>query len=117
MLSYLPIPHNIGEMKTKPTQYASRELNSAGLQADVILARAEVALDQKRKEKIATFCNVSPERVISAPDVDSIYDVPLNYEADGWATSCATCSASRSGPQIWPSGRRSSKRQRAVPKK
>jgi CTP synthase len=83
MLSYLPIPHNIGEMKTKPTQYASRELNSAGLQADVILARAEVPLDQKRKEKIAVFCNVSPERVISAPDVESIYDVPLNYEADG----------------------------------
>ncbi len=83
MLSYVPIPNNIGEMKTKPTQYASRELNSAGLQADVILARAVVPIDQKRKEKIATFCNTSPERVISAPDVESIYDVPLNYEKDG----------------------------------
>ena len=83
MLSYVPIPGNIGEMKTKPTQYASRELNSAGLQADVILARATVALDQKRKDKIAIFCNVVPERVISAPDVRSIYDVPLNYEKDG----------------------------------
>ncbi len=83
MLSYVPIPHNIGEMKTKPTQYASRELNSAGLQADVILARATVSLDAKRKEKIATFCNIPAERVISAPDVSSIYDVPLNYEKDG----------------------------------
>ncbi|MDE1925482.1 MAG: CTP synthase [Patescibacteria group bacterium] len=83
MLSYVPVPNNIGEMKTKPTQYASRELNSAGLQADVILARAIVPLDQKRKEKIATFCNVAPKRVISAPDVESIYDVPLNYEKDG----------------------------------
>ncbi|MEI7720065.1 MAG: CTP synthase [bacterium] len=83
MLSYVPIPGNIGEMKTKPTQYASRELNSTGLQADVILARAAVPLDAKRKEKIATFCNILPERVISAPDVDSIYDVPLNYEKDG----------------------------------
>jgi len=83
MLSYVPIPHNIGEMKTKPTQHASRELNSVGLQADVILARATVPLDQKRKEKIATFCNISPERVISAPDVESIYDVPANYEKDG----------------------------------
>lgn len=83
MLSYVPIPHNIGEMKTKPTQYASRELNSAGLQADVILARATVPIDAKRKEKIATFCNILPERVISAPDVESIYDVPLNYEKDG----------------------------------
>jgi CTP synthase len=83
MLSYVPIPKNIGEMKTKPTQHAVRELNSAGLQADVILARAEVPLDQKRKEKIAIFCNTLPERVISAPDVESIYDVPLNYEKDG----------------------------------
>ncbi len=83
MLSYLPIPGNIGEMKTKPTQHASRELNSVGLQADIILARAQVPLDDKRKEKIALFCNVSPERVISAPDVSSIYDVPLNYEKDG----------------------------------
>lgn len=83
MLSYLPVPGNIGEMKTKPTQHASRELNSVGLQADIILARAPVSLDAKRKEKIATFCNVRPERVISAPDVDSIYDVPINYEKDG----------------------------------
>jgi CTP synthase len=83
MLSYVPIPSNIGEMKTKPTQYASRELNSVGLQADVILARAAAPLDQKRKEKIALFCNISPERVISAPDVESIYDVPVNFEKDG----------------------------------
>ncbi len=83
MLSYVPIPNNIGEMKTKPTQYASRELNSVGLQADVILARASVPLDQKRKEKIALFCNILPERVISAPDVQSIYDVPVNFEKDG----------------------------------
>ncbi|MCC7500545.1 CTP synthase [Candidatus Nomurabacteria bacterium] len=83
MLSYVPIPSNIGEMKTKPTQHASRELNSVGLQADIILARAAVPLDLKRKEKIALFCNVRPERVISAPDVESIYDVPLNYEKDG----------------------------------
>ena len=83
MLSYVPIPNNIGEMKTKPTQYAARSLNSVGLQADIILARATVPLDEKRKEKIATFCNILPERVISAPDVESIYDVPLNYEKDG----------------------------------
>ena len=83
LLSYVPIPGNIGEMKTKPTQHANRELNSTGVQADVILARAAVPLDNKRKEKIATFCGVLPERVISAPDVKSIYDVPLNYEKDG----------------------------------
>ncbi|MGH7141619.1 MAG: CTP synthase [Minisyncoccia bacterium] len=83
MVSYVPIPGNIGEMKTKPTQYAARSLNSVGLQADVILARALMPLDDKRKEKIAVFCNIPAERVISAPDVKSIYDVPINFERDG----------------------------------
>ncbi len=83
MLSYVPIPGNVGEMKTKPTQYAARSLNSVGLQADIILARAAVPVDAKRKEKIAIFCNIDPDHVISAPDVESIYDVPLNYEKDG----------------------------------
>jgi len=83
MVSYVPIPNNVGEMKTKPTQYAARSLNAVGLQADVIMARASQPIDQKRKEKIAVFCNILPERVISAPDVESIYDVPINYEKDG----------------------------------
>lgn len=82
LVSYLPVPGSIGEMKTKPTQYAARTLNSAGVFADVIIARAPVALDEKRKEKIAVFCNVEKEHVISAPDVESIYDVPLNFEKD-----------------------------------
>lgn len=82
MVSYLPIPSKIGEMKTKPTQYASRTLNSAGIQTDLIIARASVPLDQKRKDKIAMFCNIKTEGVISAPDVESIYDVPINFERD-----------------------------------
>ena len=82
MVSYLPVPGSIGEMKTKPTQTAVRTLNSAGVFADVIVARSPVAVDQKRKEKIATFCNVRAENVISAPDVSSIYDIPMNYEHD-----------------------------------
>ena len=82
LVSYLPVPSNLGEMKTKPTQYASRTLNSAGVQADIIVARGPIALDKKRKEKIALFCNVPEENVISAPDVKSIYDVPLNFEKD-----------------------------------
>jgi CTP synthase len=82
MVSYLPVPGSIGEMKTKPTQTAARILNSAGVFADFILARSVVAVDQKRKEKIARFCNVRPEHVISAPDVKSVYDVPLNFEKD-----------------------------------
>ncbi len=82
MVSYLPTPSKIGEMKTKPTQTAARALNSVGLQADIILARSSTPLDQKRKDKIAIFCNIRPENVISAPDVESIYDVPINFEKD-----------------------------------
>ncbi len=82
MVSYLPVPGSIGEMKTKPTQTAARILNSTGVFADFILARAPVAVDQKRKDKIAQFCNVKADHVISAPDVKSIYDVPLNFEQD-----------------------------------
>lgn len=83
LVSYLPVPGSIGEMKTKPTQYAARTLNSAGVFADIIIARSVVGVDDKRKEKIARFCNVKQENVISAPDVKSVYDVPLNFEKDG----------------------------------
>ncbi len=82
MVSYLPVPGTLGEMKTKPTQNAMRELNSYGVQADILIARSTHALDQKRKEKLSVSCNVLPERIISAPDVESIYDVPLNFERD-----------------------------------
>jgi CTP synthase len=82
MVSFLPVPAKVGEMKTKPTQYAVRTLNSAGIQPDLIIARAERRLDQKRKEKIATFCNVREEDVISAPDVDSVYHLPANFEEE-----------------------------------
>lgn len=82
MVSYLPVPGTLGEMKTKPTQSAVRELNSYGVQPDFIIARSNSAMDEKRKEKLAIWCNVRPDRIISAPDVDSIYDVPLNFERD-----------------------------------
>ncbi|OIO48464.1 MAG: CTP synthase [Parcubacteria group bacterium CG1_02_40_82] len=82
LVSYLPIPSKIGEMKTKPTQYAVRTLNSAGIQPDFILARSSVPLDKKRKEKIAVNCNMHEENVISAPDIETIYEVPINFEKD-----------------------------------
>jgi CTP synthase len=82
MVSYLPVPGSLGEMKTKPTQTAVRMLNSTGVFADMIVARSPIGVDLKRKEKIAKFCNVRMENVISAPDVSSIYDIPLNYEKD-----------------------------------
>jgi len=82
LVSYLPVPSTIGEMKSKPTQNAVKQLNSYGVQADIIIARGPLPLDQKRKEKLAFTCNVVPDHVISAPDIDSIYDVPLNFEKD-----------------------------------
>lgn len=83
LVSYLPIPEKLGEMKTKPTQQASRLLNEAGIRPDLILCRAQFPLDKPRKRKISIFCNVSEEDVISAPDIESIYEIPLNFEKEG----------------------------------
>lgn len=82
MVSYLPIPGTLGEMKTRPTQNAVRMLNSYGVQPDIIIARSKSPLDDKRKEKIAVSCAVRTDHVISAPDIESVYDVPINFERD-----------------------------------
>lgn len=82
LVSYLPVPDMIGEMKTKPTQHAVRSLNSAGIQPHIILARSERSLDEPRKKKISIYCNIAPQDVISAPDVKSIYEVPVNFEKE-----------------------------------
>lgn len=80
MVSYLPIPSKVGEMKTKPTQTAVRTLNGAGIFPDFILCRSEEPLDEVRKQKLATFCNIPKENAISAPDVDNIYKIPINFD-------------------------------------
>jgi len=85
LVSYLPIPKKIGEMKTKPTQHAVRNLNMAGIQPDIILARSSFPVDEPRKKKIAIFCNIREEDVISAPDINSIYEIPINFEKDNLA--------------------------------
>lgn len=83
LVSYLPVPNKIGEMKTKPTQYAAQTLNSAGIQPDIIIGRADRPLDAPRKAKIAMFCAVDSKDVISAPDCDTVYEVPLLFEKEG----------------------------------
>ncbi len=85
MVSYLPIPNKVGEMKTKPTQNAIRQLNSYGVQPHMVIGRSSMPIDDRRKKKIALQCNIRPEYVISAPDIDSIYDVPLNFQKDNLA--------------------------------
>ncbi|NCA93870.1 MAG: CTP synthase [Sphingobacteriia bacterium] len=82
MITYLPYPPKVGEMKTKPTQQAVRELNANGINPDIIIARSEVAIDDKRKQKIALFCNVNEKDIISAPDVENVYEVLINFERD-----------------------------------
>lgn len=79
-LTYLPIPYSVGEMKSKPAQMSIQQLASAGIVADFVLARAQFAVDEKRKEKIAIACGIDVESIISAPDVENIYQIPLNFE-------------------------------------
>ncbi len=82
LVSYLPILGNTGEMKSKPTQHAVRAINSVGVNVDMLIARASAPIDLPRKEKISRICNMQAEDIISAPDVGSIYEVPLNFERD-----------------------------------
>lgn len=82
MVSYLPTPGTLGEMKTKPTQTAVRDLNSYGVQPDFIVARSSEPIDEKRKEKLAIWCNVRKDRIVAAPNIRSIYEAPLNFEKD-----------------------------------
>lgn len=77
---YLPVVKSIGEAKTKPTQHSVRELRELGIQPDFIVCRAEFPIDEPRRDKIALFCNVDKDNIISNPDVKSIYVVPLNFE-------------------------------------
>jgi CTP synthase len=80
LVTYLPVPCHIGEMKTKPTQQALRELGQEGIFPDFIICRSKQALDEERRKKIETFANISKEHIIAAPDLDTIYRMPLVLE-------------------------------------
>jgi len=81
LVSLLPTLEAGGtEIKSKPTQYAVRTLNAAGLQPDIIIGRARIPLDDKRKQTIALNCSMDIKDIISAPNVESIYEIPLNFE-------------------------------------
>jgi CTP synthase len=79
-VTYVPVLKSVGEAKTKPTQHSVKLLREIGIQADFIITRSEKPLDDVRKEKIALFCNVSPEDVISDSNIDNVYGVPLLFE-------------------------------------
>ncbi len=82
LITYLPVPHHVGEMKTKPTQQAIRMLSEHGIFPDFIVCRAETGLDQVRKKKIQVGANVPAEHIISAPDMATVYDIPLTLEQE-----------------------------------
>jgi len=78
-VSYLPTPPSIGEMKTKPVQTSVRLLNQTGIQPDFLVGRGKEKLDEKRKNRIALFCNIEKNDIISNPYLDSAYEVPLVF--------------------------------------
>ncbi len=78
-VSYVPTPLHLGEPKTKPTQLSVRTLNSMGIQPDFIVARSEKKLDKRRIDRFALFCNMQPEDIISNPNLDSVYQIPLVF--------------------------------------
>ena len=82
-LTLLPYVATAGELKTKPTQHSVAELRSIGIAPDILLCRCDRDIPADERRKLALFCNVRPEAVIEARDVESIYDVPLAYHAEG----------------------------------
>ena len=82
-VTYVPFIKAAGELKTKPTQHSVKELRSIGIQPDILLCRAEGPLSQGIKAKIALFCDVKEDCVISAKDVECIYEVPLRFHEEG----------------------------------
>lgn len=79
-VSYVPTPKHLGEPKTKPTQLSVRTLNSLGIQPDFIITRSDKYLDQRRRDRLALFCNMQKEDIISSPDVNSVYEIPVVLE-------------------------------------
>jgi CTP synthase len=85
-LTLVPYIKSAGEVKTKPTQHSVRELRADGIQPDILLCRTEIPLEDSLKAKIALFCNVPRDAVITAIDVDTIYELPLHLHREGLDT-------------------------------
>lgn len=83
-VTLLPYIKTAGELKTKPTQHSVKELLSVGIQPEILLCRAEQPIPDSERRKIALFCNIKPECVIAALDVDTIYQVPISYHEQGF---------------------------------
>ena len=82
-LTLVPYIPAAGELKTKPTQHSVKELQNVGIQPQMLLCRCDRPIPQGERRKIASFCNVRPEAVVAALDVDTVYAVPISYHAEG----------------------------------
>ena len=89
-VSYLPTPEHLGEPKTKPTQLSVKVLQSMGIQPDFVVCRGKKAIDRRRRERLAMFCNVEADHVINNPDELSAYAVPLTFEEQQFAQKLLT---------------------------
>ena len=87
LISYLPTPSLLGEQKSKPTQHAITDLFSVGLYPDFVICRADQPASADIKRTISNVCSLPIERIISAPDVYSIYDVPVNFEKENFGAT------------------------------
>ncbi len=85
-LTLVPFIASAGELKTKPTQHSVKELQNVGIQPQMLLCRSDRPLPEAERRKIASFCNVRPEAVVAALDVDTIYACPISYHAGGMDT-------------------------------
>jgi CTP synthase len=85
-LTLVPFITSAGELKTKPTQHSVKELRSIGIQPDILLCRSDREIPREDRRKIALFCNVRPERVIPAMNLETIYDAPIRYHEEGFDT-------------------------------
>ena len=85
-LTLVPYITSAGELKTKPTQHSVKELRSIGIQPDILLCRSDKEIPREDRRKIALFCNVRPERVIPAMNLDTIYSAPVRYHEEGFDT-------------------------------
>ncbi|MDO8618858.1 MAG: CTP synthase [Candidatus Daviesbacteria bacterium] len=82
-ITYLPIPGNLGEMKSKPAQMSVRDLHAVGIQPDILLARSEKSIDEPRSKRLSLNTGIEEDDIIPSPDVKNIYEIPLNYENAG----------------------------------
>jgi CTP synthase len=99
-LTLVPYITSAGELKTKPTQHSVKELRSIGIQPDILLCRSDREIPREDRRKIALFCNVRPERVIPAMNLETIYDAPVRYHEEGFDTEVLNVFGIKDAPPL-----------------